>query len=186
MSVAQRMSEQSYEAFVLSGVAGLWELYDGRLVEKPGLSEDHSRVVYRLARQLQVQLQAAEYEVCINEVRVRKAVDTIVIPDLLVVPTAYRNPNGGPSVLPMLSTPLPLVVEVWIPPTDGYDVDVKIPIYQQRGDLEIWRIHPHERTLTSWVRREDGTYAETVYQSGMALPAMLSKDSTDQGGHFDA
>jgi len=25
--------------------------------------------------------------------------------------------------------------------------------------LEIWRIHPDERTLTSWQRQPDGSYA---------------------------
>ena len=41
MAVAQRMSEKAYEEFVLSGVDGLWELHDGRLVEKPGMSWRH-------------------------------------------------------------------------------------------------------------------------------------------------
>jgi Uma2 family endonuclease len=38
--------------------------------------------------------------------------------------------------------PLPLVVEVWSPSTGQYDVDEKLPEYQRRGDLEIWRFHP--------------------------------------------
>ena len=38
MAVAQRMSEAAYQQFVLSGVDGAWELHDGRLVEKPGMS----------------------------------------------------------------------------------------------------------------------------------------------------
>lgn len=41
MTVAQHMSEQAYQAFVLSGAEGAWELHDGhdgRLVEKPGVT----------------------------------------------------------------------------------------------------------------------------------------------------
>jgi hypothetical protein len=38
MAVAQRMSEAKYERFVLTGAEGLWELHDGVLVEKPGMS----------------------------------------------------------------------------------------------------------------------------------------------------
>ena len=49
MAVAQRMSEQEYEDFVLSGVEGLWELHDGVLVEKPGMSWKHLDVVARLS-----------------------------------------------------------------------------------------------------------------------------------------
>ncbi|HET7092431.1 MAG TPA: Uma2 family endonuclease, partial [Thermomicrobiales bacterium] len=71
-----------------------------------------------------------------------------------------------PGALDACDEPLPLVVEVWSPSTGDYDVDTKIPVYMQRGDLEIWRVHPHERTVTSWVRQDDGTYQETVYSSG--------------------
>ena len=42
MAVAQRMSEAAYQEFVLSGVQGSWELHDGRLVEKPGMSWKHA------------------------------------------------------------------------------------------------------------------------------------------------
>jgi hypothetical protein len=44
MAVAQRMSEAAYEEFVLSGVEGLWELHDGVLVEKPGMSWEHLNI----------------------------------------------------------------------------------------------------------------------------------------------
>ena len=36
MAVAQRMSEEQYQQFVLAQPDGQWELHDGRLVEKPG------------------------------------------------------------------------------------------------------------------------------------------------------
>ena len=36
MAVAQRMSEQAYQEFMLPGAEGAWELHDWRLVEKPG------------------------------------------------------------------------------------------------------------------------------------------------------
>jgi Uma2 family endonuclease len=183
MNVAQRISEAAFEQIVWSDPARKWELLDGRLVEKPGTCGDHGRIISRLAHQLQVQLNAAEYEVRTNEVRVRKPVDTIVVPDLLVIPTAYRDSDSDWSSVPILTKPLLLVVEVWVPPTGDYDVDAKIPVYQQRGDLEIWRIHPHDRSLTSWVRQANGTYAETVYQSGLALPVMLTKSS---GARFNA
>lgn len=50
---------------------------------------------------------------------------------------------------------------------------MKIPEYQHRGDLEIWRIHPYERTLTSWVRQSDGTYRQSIYQDGVVTPTAL-------------
>ena len=75
---------------------------------------------------------------------------------------------------PFFSDPLPLVVEVWSPSTGRHDVETRIPVYQQRGDLEIWRIHPYERTVTSWVRQDDGSYQETVYRNGTIQLAALS------------
>jgi Uma2 family endonuclease len=174
MAVAQQMSEQEYERFVLSGVEGVWELHDGRLVEKPGMSRDHGRIVSRLARQLLVQLDEAEYEVRINEGRVRKPADTIFIPDLLVVPTAYGAPFRDRPVLAILADPLPLVVEIWSPSTGAYDSDSKVPVYQQRGDLEIWRLHPYDCTLTRWVRQPDGSYVEDTWQEGSVSPVALT------------
>ena len=39
MAIAQhRLTEQDFEAFLLSGIEGLWELHDGVLVEKPPMS----------------------------------------------------------------------------------------------------------------------------------------------------
>lgn len=176
MAVAQRMSEREYEQFVMTGAEGAWELHDGVLVEKPAVTWDHGRITTRVARQLLPQLDETEYEVRINEGRVRKPDDTIYIPDLLVVPVAYGWEFAGRAVLAIFAGPLPLVVEVWSPSTGDYDVDTKVPFYQQRGDLEIWRLHPLEKTLRNWVRQTDGSYRESHFGEGIiplsALPGV--------------
>jgi Uma2 family endonuclease len=76
-------------------------------------------------------------------------------------------------MLAIFSGPLPLVVEVWSSSTGDYDVDTKLPVYQERGDLEIWRIHPYARTLTSWQRQPDGSYQETIHRGGIVTPVAL-------------
>jgi Uma2 family endonuclease len=172
MAVAQRMAEEAYEQFVLSG-EGQWELHDGRLVEKPGTTFEHNDIVTHLGYLLMQQLNRAEYRVFI-ESRVRKPADTVFMPDLMVLPTAYGEPfRGRPGKLAIFADPLPLVVEVWSASTGDYDVDTKIPIYQQRGDLEIWRIHPYERTITRWQRQPDGSYTESVVADGIVQPGGL-------------
>lgn len=176
MAVAQRMTELAYEEFVLSGVEGLWELHDGVLVEKPGMSWEHVDIVAELITLLRLQLDRTQFR-AFAESRVRRPADTIFMPDVMVVPTAYGDRfRGRPGKLAIFPGPLPLVVEVWSASTGDYDVDTKIPVYQQRGDLEIWRIHPYERTLTSWVRQANGSYQETVYTRGViglaALPGV--------------
>ena len=61
------------------------------------------------------------------------------------------------------------------------DVEEKFPEYQRRGDLEIWRLHPYERTLIRWCREADGSYAMTKLASGQvelrgALGACIDLD----------
>lgn len=69
--------------------------------------------------------------------------------------------------------------------TGVYDVNAKIPIYQERGDLEIWRIPPYEHTLTAWRRQPDGTYDEQVFLEGIVCPAALPNVEFDLGDLFD-
>jgi Uma2 family endonuclease len=180
MAIAQRMSEAEYREFVLSGVNGAWELHDGRLVEKPGLSWKHGSFVTRLTVMFHQQLNPAEFEV-FTELRIRRPTTTIFLPDLMVVPTSYGEAIRDRPVPAIFSDPLPLVVEVWSPSTGNYDVDAKLPVYQQRGDLEIWRIQPYEGTLTSWRRQPDRSYEEALHREGTITPAALPGVSIDLG-----
>ncbi|MCD6029825.1 MAG: hypothetical protein K0S78_1999 [Thermomicrobiales bacterium] len=186
MAVAQRMSEQAYQEFVLSGVEGAWELHDGVLVEKPGMSWEHGDSSFELGRQLGNQLDRRHFRVTVNNWRTRHSPATIYVPDVVVVPTEYGQEfRGRPGVLAIFSAPLPFVAEVWSRSTGGYDVDTKIPVYMERGDLEIWRVHPYERTVTRWVRQDDGSYVETVYRSGIVALAALPGVSIDLDELFD-
>jgi Uma2 family endonuclease len=186
MAVAQRrMSEAEYEAFINSGAEGSWELHDGRLVEKPGMSWRHLDIITELIATLHRQLERSNFRV-FTESRVRRPAATIVLPDVAVVPAAYGEDIRDLRVLAIFSRPLPLVVEVWSPSTGDYDIDTKIPIYQERGDLEIWRIHPYERALTRWVRQSDGNYHESVHRGGTISPAALPKVTLDLDMLFDA
>jgi Uma2 family endonuclease len=180
MAVAQRLSEQAYLEFVQSGEEGAWELHAGRLVEKPGMSWKHGGIVTRLIVLFDQQLDPAEYHV-FTELRVRRPAATVFLPDVMIVPTSYGEAIRDLPVLAIFSDPLPLVIEVWSPSTGDYNVDAKLPVYQQRGDLEIWRIHPYERTLTSWQRQPDGSYRDTLYRDGTITPVALPGVTIDLG-----
>jgi Uma2 family endonuclease len=56
-------------------------------------------------------------------------------------------------------------------------VKAKLPIYQQRGDAEIWLIHPYDRLVTVWRRQLDGTYESSIHDAGvielLALPGVV-------------
>jgi Uma2 family endonuclease len=185
VAVEQRISEEAYQKFVLSGVDGSWELHDGRLVEKPAMTFRHGQIPMLLGHFLLSQLDRDAYAV-VSELRVRKSSATVFMPDLMVVPTAYSEEIRDRPVLAIFSDPLPLVVEVWSPSTGDYDVDAKVPVYQQRGDLEIWRIHPYERTLIAWRRQPDGSYEETIHRGGIVTPVALPGVEVDLNTLFDA
>jgi Uma2 family endonuclease len=185
MSVAQRITEAEYEHIVWADPDHNWELVDGRLREKPGMSWEHGEILIQLGYLLRRQLDRRQFSV-LGESRVRRPPGTIFIPDVFVAPIAYGEEfRNRPGVLAIMSQPLPLVVEVWSRSTGDYDVEAKIPVYQERGDLEIWRIHPYERTLTSWRRQSDGTYTETVYREGTVTPPTLPGVEIDLVELFD-
>jgi Uma2 family endonuclease len=184
MTGTQRMTEEAYQQFVLSSAEGSWELHDGRLVEKPGMTFRHGQIPMLLGHFLLSQLDRDAYEV-VSELRVWRSSATVFMPDLMVVPTTYSKEIRDRPVLAIFSDPLPLVVEVWSPSTGDYDVDAKLPVYQQRGDLEIWRIHPYERAVT--VRRQpNGSYQETVHRGGIVRPVALPGVEIDLDTLFDA
>jgi Uma2 family endonuclease len=69
--------------------------------------------------------------------------------------------------------PTPLVVEIWSPFTDDYDITAKLPGDRRRGDLETWDIHPLDRTPTMWRKQPDGTYARSDCHDGIIRPNSL-------------
>ena len=144
----------------------------------------HGQIPMLLGHFLLSQLDRAQFQV-VSELRVRRSSATVFVPDLMVVPAAYSEEIRDRPVLAIFSDPLPLVVEVWSPSTGDYDVDAKLPVYQQRGDLEIWLIHPYERTLTAWRRQPDGSYQETIHREGVVKPAALPGVAIDLGALFD-
>ena len=166
MAVAQRMTAAEYRELALRDSDAKWELWDGVPREKPTMSWEHNATYSLLGHLLWSQLDWNAYNVDINAPRTRINPWNYYLPDVAVVPVAYqRRLNRGE--LAVYTDPLPRVVEVWSPSTGGYDIGAKLRGYQQRGDEEIWSIHPYERTLTAWRRQADGTYEETVYHGGV-------------------
>jgi Uma2 family endonuclease len=140
MSVAQRVTEAEYEHIVWADPEHKWELVDGRLREKPGMSWEHGEILIQLGYLLRRQLDRRQFSV-LGESRVRRPPGTIFIPDVFVAPITYGEEfRDRPGVLAIMSQPLPLVIEVWSRSTGDYDVAAKIPVCQERGDLEIWRV----------------------------------------------
>jgi Uma2 family endonuclease len=143
-----------------------WELRCGKLVRKPAMTMEHNEESSEIVRQLHVQLDPDSFSVRMNSGHMVFGTDYYV-PDVAVIPVEYlMSRRGQPRELEAYREPLPFVVEVWSRSTGGHDVDAKLPVYRQRGDIEIWRVHPYERTVTAWRRQPDGTYTETALAVG--------------------
>lgn len=159
------VSERTFQQLALEDPEGHWELYRGKPRRKPrrkpGMTFAHNHVEVWLAVQLGQQLDRRRFDVRSNAGHDRR------------------------DVLEWYDAPLPLVVEIWSPSTGDYDVDTKLSEYPRRGDLEIWRIHPFDRTLTAWRRQPDGTYTESHYTSGVVKPVALPGVTIDLDTLFD-
>ncbi len=169
------VSVKTYEQLALEDPDGQWELECGRLRQKPGMTYEHSSTISRLAGQCFKQLEPTEFTVFVNGPRLRVSSGSYYIPDIAVAPSGLvqRKLRERRGQLDVYEEPLPLVVEVWSPSTGEYDVELKLREYQQRGDAEIWRVHPYERTVTAWRCQPDGSYSEIVYGEGSIEPAAL-------------
>jgi len=164
----------AYERLALAEPDRRWELHDGVLREKPAVTFGHSILASRLNRDLVLQLDPALHWTSLDFSRVRRPGATYFTPDLMVIPVelsdAFRDRWED---LAVYDEPLPLIVEVWSPSTGDYDLGKKIPVYQARGDEEIWRIHPGERIVTVWRRQPDGSYLESTHHGGRVEIASL-------------
>ncbi len=178
------VSAPTFEKLALEDPEGHWELHCGQPRRKPGMTLEHNDVATNLLFQLMQQLDRSAFRVRQNTGHVRRSTESYYIPDVFVVPNELARPLRGRLVLETYDAPLPLVVEVWSPSTGDYDVDSKLPEYQRRGDIEIWRIHPYERTLTAWRRQANGSYVQTLYTGGIVQPVALPNVAIDLDALF--
>ena len=169
------VGEATYKRLALEDRHGHWELHGGRLVRKPGMTARHADVIEQLYRIISRQLPRSAYAIRGEAGRLRRAEGSYYEADISVVPRDYVRDliEHHPTELEVYERPVPFVAEVWSPSTGSYDVNTKIPGYKQRGDAEIWRLHPLEHTVTIWRRQPDGTYSESVVTGGTVELAAL-------------
>ncbi len=114
MAIATRISNDAYERLALDEPDRKWELWDGRLREKPGMTFAHNEVAAELGHMVRMQLNRSEYRVRTDAGRVYRPGSTYVIPDVFVFPVAYVTPRlRANDILEVYDQPLPFVAEVW-------------------------------------------------------------------------
>jgi Uma2 family endonuclease len=168
------MSREEYEQLVLGDPDRPWEIIGGQLREKPAMSYAHNYGSLELRDLLRDQLDRNRYYVSVNLARLHNPHDTYVIPDIVVIPVDLTlDFRARPRSVEIYVDPVPLVAEFLSPSTGKYDVEGKLEAYKERGDREIWIVHPDERWLTAWRRRPGGTYDDLMIRSGTISPIAL-------------
>ena len=178
------VSETTFRQVALEDPEGHWELYCGELRRKPGMSAAHNELTSVLHYELMRQLDRSQFSVRSNAGHVHLPERSYYIPDVFVVPRELLRPLLPKRELEWYTVPLPLVVEIWSPSTGQFDVETKLREYQRRGDSEIWRLHPYEKSLTTWRRQTDGSYVEASYTGGTIEPIALPGVTIDLNALF--
>ena len=174
------VSEATYLAVSLEDPSTAWELWCGELRRKPCMTMPHNTVTDKVGFLLNLALEGLPFEVRIQAGRARRGEQHYFVPDIMVIPIeSWRRQRDNPRALEVYPEPLALIVEVWSASTGDYDVDEKLPEYQQRGDQEIWRLHPYERSLVAWRRRPDGGYTRHEQSTGHVVLAGIPSASID-------
>src|SRR5262245_92339 len=87
------ISEDTFLHLAIEDPDSRWELHNGMLVEKPGMSYRHGDVSFYLGHQLALQLDPAQYRVRVNHGHLHRPGGTYFIPDVFVIPTAILGPE---------------------------------------------------------------------------------------------
>ena len=186
MAIAQRITEQEFIELVFSDPDRTWELWDGVPREKPGMSMKHDNVSFLLGHLLQSQLSWESHRVNVSGGKARLSARSYFVPDVVVIPAEYQLPfEHDPRAFNAFTEPLPLVVEIWSSSTGDNDRETKLAGYRQRGDTEIWLIHPYDHTLTAWRRQPDGSYQVSSIQGGFVSAESLPGVTIDLDALLD-
>jgi len=181
MATTLRLDGATYERLVAEDPAfKLMELFDGVPVEKPPMGWHHGDLGSELTFVLRLQVDPLTYRLRANHARLAlPGGDNYYIPDVAVIP---NDPPSSLRELDLHREPVPLVVEIWSPRTGSYDAAAKLPGYRARGDAELWWLDLRGPSLTRWIRRPGGEYAEEVRRGGVVDLAALPDVRVD----FDA
>ena len=180
------ISEATYLQLIAEDPEHKWELRGGRLRSKEPLTWGHNHLTAELGFALRRQLDPKVRAVHVHAGRLQWTAQDYYAPDVIVIPmeVAYRS-LSGPNALEVYREPLPLVVEVWSPSMGSDALAEKLPDYQQRGDHEIWLIHPFDCWLLASVQQPDGSYTDNRYDGGVLAPTHVPNVSIDLDALFD-
>lgn len=151
VSAAERKHWTVADWEVLPDDGKRYEIIDGELFVTPAPIPDHQRLAFEVAVRLAEYLRRAPVgEMMMSPADIELAEDTVVQPDVFVVPLdAGRRPRTWREITRLL-----IAVEVISPSTARVDRIVKRGRYQRAGVGEYWIVDGQARLIERW-RPED-------------------------------
>lgn len=167
---------KTYEQLALEDPSEKWEFVDGRVRKKPTMTMEHYDLAFELAYAIRSQVSHDRFHVRCDQGRLQFG-SSYLVPDVFVVPVEMAAPfRGLDSTLEAYLDPVPFVAEVWSRSTGDYDLTDKLAAYQERGDAEIWLLHPYERWVRASRRTAGGEYRQAELPGGkvslLAVPGV--------------
>jgi Uma2 family endonuclease len=162
MSLPQRDTlRHTYGEYLTWPEGDRTELIDGTayVSEPPAPTRSHQELVGELYYQVRLALEGKSFHAYIAPFDVRlpkdgeadELIDTVVQPDVLIVRDLEKLDERGMRGAP------DWIAEVLSPSTASHDQTLKLRAYERAGVLEVWFLHPDDRTLTPY-RLENGRY----------------------------
>lgn len=144
------------------------EIIDGEIfMMAPSPSRAHQEISFEICRQLgnylegkRCQAYSAPFDVRLFEKEddTPEDVDTVVVPDIIVVCDASKLDDHGCKGAP------DMVVEILSPSTQRHDRLVKLGLYQRAGVREYWIADPDSQTVQVFTLRDGLLLPYEVYE----------------------
>ncbi len=155
-----------------------YELVDGELLVTPSPTWDHQEAVMQLLLRLAGYLEQEPVgRVVLSPADIELEPETVLQPDVFVVPSQDVRPRGGWRDIRGLL----LAVEILSPSSARHDRVVKRRFFQRMGVPEYWIVDPYAHVVERW--RPDDERAELLerriewHPVGAAEPLMIDLDT---------
>lgn len=154
------IAEMTYAQFLQLPADVHAEWVDGKVIEMPAVTDEHSALQAFFMKVVGVYVDAHHLgEVRAEPFQMKPAADLPGrSPDLLFV--ARRNLSRLKKLY--LDGPADLVVEILSPGTVSVDRGDKYAEYERGGVREYWLVDPMRKQLDAYLRRRDGLYQRIV------------------------
>lgn len=146
-------------------------LVDGEVIELPGPTVEHQRLLLKLLLLLQGHISTGE--ILIAPVDVLLDSGNVVQPDLLWIAPDSQTSSVGPK---HIAGAPDFIAEILSPGTERIDRKQKYALYEQHGTREYWLVDPAAQYIEVYVRSEDRFQRLNVFAPDETIPSPLFGD----------